>query len=251
MIFLGGKHYSAKAIAEILRRAYVPGSPYYESFVGGAHVLRRVADFVNGPMLVSDASEDLMILWRAVAEGFEPPPSMTREEWQALKVAEPSALRSAAGFGLSFSGKWFGGYGAAERPHKGKPKVVDRPCQALARSFVQRRPVLRRAWLECKSYANIEPIAGSLVYWDPPYADTTGYDNVGRFDSEAFWVYATKVSEYANVFVSEYKAPSDWVAVMERQVSSNIKTVASGSKISAKAAEKLFAHSLTLERVKL
>jgi DNA adenine methylase len=242
VIYLGGKHYAGKAIAAELRKAYTPGAPYYEPFVGGGHVLYRVAEFVDGPMYVSDLSEDLMILWRAVADGYQPPTELSREEWAALKTAEPSPLRSAAGFGLSFSGKWFGGY-AADGNRAAKKDRRD-PYRALARSFDQRRGVLARAGLACCSYAAYSPEPGSLVYCDPPYENTTMFSNVAPFDSAAFWRWAETASlAGARVFVSEYQAPVGWIPVLEKSIASTIKTVARGSSASERATEKLFRYA--------
>jgi DNA adenine methylase len=239
MIYLGGKHYAGKAIAAELRKAYTPGAPYYEPFVGGGHVLYRVAEFIDGPMYVSDLSSDLMILWRAVAAGYEPPTELSREEWAALKIAEPSPLRSAAGFGLSFSGKWFGGYGAANRPSN-----AQFPCRALARSFDQRRAAFARAVLACCSYSAYSPEPGALVYCDPPYKDTTTFVNVEPFDHAAFWRWAEASSlAGARVFVSEYQAPDGWNPVLEKQIDSKIKAMA--NKATAKGTEKLFTYAGT------
>jgi DNA adenine methylase len=235
VIYLGGKHYAGKAIAAELRKAYTPGAPYYEPFVGGGHVLYRVAEFVDGPMYVSDLSEDLMILWRAVADGYQPPTELSREEWAALKTAEPSPLRSAAGFGLSFSGMWYKSYGAVVRDSS------KNPCRALARSFDQRRAVLARAVLTCCDYRAYTPPPGSLVYCDKPYAGTASYNAVEPFDHPAFWTWTTETSQRGvSVFVSEYQAPEGWIPVMDKQTASRIRSVRRRSECHIMATEKLF-----------
>lgn len=54
----------------------------------------------------------------------------------------------------------------------------------------------------------------ALIYCDPPYVGTTGY-NGGDFDSDRFWEWAREVSKQNLLSVSEYKAPDDFVSILE------------------------------------
>jgi DNA adenine methylase len=234
--YLGGKHYSARHFEQFLRSAYDPSGVYYEPFLGGAHVLLRVDRFAAGARVISDVNNDLIALWRAVADGFRVPEAMSLEQWKELRDGPSCPLRTAAGFGLSFSGKWFGGYAAASRPAKAMY-----PCQALNRAFSRAAGAIRRSDVRACSYESLSPGAGDLVYCDPPYAGTTGYDAVGSFDHTAFWYWAENAAERgARVFVSEYNAPAGWRPVWSKAVSSCIKTVARRSTTADLANEKLF-----------
>jgi len=63
-----------------------------------------------------------------------------------------------------------------------------------------------------KNKKELDIPANSLVYCDPPYRGSTGYD--GWFDSRAFWQWCRdKTREGHTVFVSEYKAPPDFECV--------------------------------------
>src|SRR6185312_9008230 len=62
---------------------------------------------------------------------------------------------------------------------------------------------------------------------DPPYRGTTPYK--GGFNSDEFWEWTRKVACKANVFVSEYVAPSDFKCVWEKRVTSSL-TKDTGSK---------------------
>ena len=55
---------------------------------------------------------------------------------------------------------------------------------------------------------------GAVVYCDPPYEGTDGYEI--EFDHAEFWDWCRTVASNGNkVFVSEYKAPGDFTCVDE------------------------------------
>ena len=68
-----------------------------------------------------------------------------------------------------------------------------------------------------------EASPGWAIYADPPYANTTGYKGVGAFDHTAFW---RRCREWqaagVDVFVSEYSAPPDVPAVVERSKAKSV-----------------------------
>ena len=65
----------------------------------------------------SDSHEDLILMWQALMRGeMEPFADVTEVEYAALKTAAPSARRGFVGFGASFGGGWFGGYGRHSYP---------------------------------------------------------------------------------------------------------------------------------------
>ena len=220
MQYQGGKHFSAKSIAGVLAPYLLPGVDYYEPFCGALHASLAIAPYVQGQVHLSDGFDDLVDLWVAVRDGFTMLP-ITREEYAVLRHATPSPTRTAAGFGLSFSGKWFGSF-VSDRPN-----LSIYPLQALNRSFEKRRPLLARANLTACSYDKIQPRRGDLVYCDPPYANTTQYSAVDSFDSARFWQWVRDMtSGGVNIFVSEYSAPPDFVSIWSKSVQSKIKTSA-------------------------
>lgn len=220
MQYQGGKHYSAKDIAKVLATYLKPGVDYYEPFCGALHATLAVEPYVQGNIYLSDRFQDLIDLWVAVRDGFAMH-SVTREEYATLRSSPPSPARTAAGFGLSFSGKWFGSF-TPDRPQHGIY-----PLQALNRSFERRRPLLKKSTLSCCNYDEIRPKPGDLVYCDPPYAGTTQYSSVGNFDSERFWDWVREISlNDVNVVVSEYTAPPDFTSIWSKSVQSKIKTSA-------------------------
>lgn len=219
MRYLGGKSRIAKRIAA----AMSPRGPWWEPFCGGLSVSVHLAKY--GPGLVSDIHPALIALYRAVRAGWEPPTSLSREEYAAAReLPDDDPLKAFAGFGCSFGGKWFGGY-AAEcgsrvlQTHSGSGKYrvyLTDQAQAVARALRRDLTALVRCELACRDFFEVRPECGRFetIYCDPPYAGgVTGYAT-GPFDHAHLW---QRCAEWAaagtRVFVSEYAAggPSDVV----------------------------------------
>jgi len=72
-----------------------------------------------------------------------------------------------------------------------------------------------------ESYVDLQIPDGSVVYCDPPYANTTKYKD--GFNHELFWAWVRGlVSQGHDVFVSEYVAPEDFVSVWSKTVNNTL-----------------------------
>lgn len=199
---MGGKARIAKRLVNAILENTENRGRWVEPMVGGAWVLEYAAPHFE-ELWAGDVVPDLQMLYEAVGRGWEPPVEhVTREEYAALRHAEPSALRAFVGFGCSFHGKWFGGCGANWMNGK-------RTLQELAsRSLLRRKDVFARTTFKTQSYSEWGIQPGDVVYCDPPYANTTGYKAAGEFDHDEFWRWCQKqVRKGADVFVSEYEPP--------------------------------------------
>lgn len=210
MRYLGGKSRLAKQIAA----AVAPRGPWWEPFCGGLSVSVQLAKY--GPGLVSDVHPALVALYRAVREGWEPPTSVSRAEYEAARALPDTDPRKAfVGFGCSFGGKWFGGYAAEQctrfmnRRSHGPPSMVEiDQVVSTARSLRRDLAVLAACELARLDFLSVppEPDRFEVIYCDPPYAGVTGY-GLGAFDHAPFW---RRCAEWAalgvRVLVSEYEA---------------------------------------------
>lgn len=209
MMYQGGKTKLAKPIASIIRPAILPGTRYVEPFLGSAAVAVELVPYSTASVL-SEGNESVALMWTAVLQGWVPPSSVTAEEYAELKAGSlHSALHGFVGTGCSFGGKWFGGLakGSKGRDYIGQAQ----------RSVLRRASVLSAhgvSSVRCADYRSTDADSSSVVYCDPPYANTMGYPAVGDFDSDAFWAQVREwVSVGACVYVSEYTAPADFVSV--------------------------------------
>lgn len=216
MRYVGGKSRIAGWVAEHINSIKGGCCRYIEPFVGSGAVFARVAPMFDKAEC-GDAHQDLIMLWQAVASGWIPPEFVSREDYVSLRHAEPSAMRAFAGYGASFSGKWFGGYVDTvwDAHHNRYTKPY---AQAASRSLVKVAGIFAAARIVHQSYECWTPSAGDLVYCDPPYANTLGYPASGEeFDSGRFWDFAeTWSAAGALVVVSEATAPDGWRILAER-----------------------------------
>jgi DNA adenine methylase len=193
MQYVGGKFRVASKLATYLESVR-NGRLFVEPFCGGCNITAAMM----GPRIASDLCEDVICLWQAVADGWIPPTSISEAEYQAAKNMTASPLRGFIGFGCSFGGKFFGGYarsGARNYALNAHNAVMKKAKHLRGVSFVH------------GPYSSLSP-QDSLVYCDPPYANTTQGYSSSSFDSILFWntmrIWATKGN---TVLVSEYKAP--------------------------------------------
>lgn len=230
-MYQGGKTRIAAQITQQLELLSSDRGVYVEPFVGSAAVFHKMAPRFE-VAVGADIMEDLVLLWQAAADGWIPPENLSMEEHQALWHSSPSALRAFAGFPCSFGGRWFQGYAR-------DPKSDRNFAQAGSRSIVRRAKTMKHAEFRHADYHELEDLIGpkTLVYADPPYANTKSYPGSARFDSKEFWATMARwVDKGAQVAVSEYVAPPEWVEVWS--VDRHVSTALDNSK--ARATDKLF-----------
>ncbi len=194
MQYLGGKAYIAKDLSCEINKHRI--GPIWEPFCGGLNVTPHL----GGEGIASDNNRALISLYTSVRLGWIPPKSLSKEEYQLAKALPDSdPLKAFAGAGVSFGGKWFGGY------------AKDRPQQRYAEcsSNVLLRDIPKCAGFDFVAVDFLEVAPrdyGELtIYCDPPYAGTTGYGTI--FDHALFWSRCVEWAKYAVVLVSEYSSP--------------------------------------------
>ena len=188
---------------------------YWEPFLGGGSVAAAVASAgIADTMMLSDLHEDLVLMWQELLAGWKPPTVVSKDRYDSLqRVSESSAERGWVGFAASYNGKWFGGYGPvahnAGRDYLAESeRLVSKKVSCIKSANAQ---------VECADYRAIAPKRGDVVYLDPPYANTEGYAGTSsQFDSEQMWKLAASWHKQGVfVFVSEYKAPSPFVSILD------------------------------------
>lgn len=165
---------------------------------------------VNIPnKILNDNHYYLIEMWKGLQNGRTFPDIITDENYYYIKEHkdEDPCLTGFVGFGCSFGGKWFGGVA-----HN---KKGDNYCARANRSVMKDLEGLRTAQFTCLDYRDVVIPDGSIVYCDPPYANTTSY-TTGNFNSREFWDYMRKISEKNIVLISEQNAPEDFECIWEK-----------------------------------
>ena len=141
---------------------------------------------------------------------------------------ENPALAGFVGFGCSFGGKWWGGYA--------KDKRGDDYCGQAKRGLLKDLSGVVNATFTCLDYKDVEIPDGTVIYCDPPYANTTEY-TVGQFDTNEFWDYMHQLSKRCDVYISEESAPYDFECIWSKE---KIRTLEKNDNIGRVKVEKLF-----------
>lgn len=225
MQYMGGKSRIARCIANIINE--VPrwkvknsntlgtdpqlrggGDCFVSLFCGSCSVESKVTGYNR--IILNDKHEYLIQMLKGVQSGYELPETITEDQYQYIKAnkdADP-VLAGFVGFGCSFGGKWFGGYAR----NKGGTNYAAQSKRSLLKDLSN----LGSAEFVCGDYRRVKIPPGAVVYADPPYDNTTGYNNE-KFDSTEFWRAMRLLADTGHtVFISEQTAPPDFVCVWEK-----------------------------------
>lgn len=224
MQYFGGKARIAKDIVNVLNEYRKPNQIFIEPFCGGINITCLMGDNV----VANDKNIELIEMYKALQNGWIPPENVTEQDYEDAKTTDDAKLKAFVAIGCSYSGKWFGGYA---RGQKGR-NYAKNAKNSLAKKF----KTLGDVEFISKSYDEID-CENALIYCDPPYNDTTKY-KFGAFDSDKFWQWCRDMQAKGNtVIVSEYKAPTDFECIWEKETKTDIRTKANGKELRV---EKLF-----------
>lgn len=221
---MGSKSRFSKEILSIILKDRQPNQFYIEPFCGGCNVI----DKVTGNRIANDYNKYLIAMWDALVTYDWIPPVITLDEYRNIrdnKEKYPDKMVGWAGFACSFRGKFFGGFTKVTDTKDGKVRDYQREHR---NNIFAQIPNLKSTTFLNFSYDELPMPPNSIVYCDPPYRDTTGYNN--EIDHDKFWDWAkNETLNGHSVFVSEYNAPNGWSAVWEKETKSSLsRTNASG-----------------------
>jgi DNA adenine methylase len=204
MRYNGGKGAVAIEIAKIIN-SFKPDT-YWEPFVGAANVIIKVK---AAQRKASDLDLGMMVLLRAIREGWEPPTTISEEEYQEMRKStnETDPLYAFVKYGCSFGGKPWGGYA---RDNSGRNYALN-----ARNSLLKKAPHLQDVILHYGDYANLN-LSADLIYCDPPYRNTTSCGASVKFDTDKFIEWARMKSKSSIVLVSEREMPDDWECIWEK-----------------------------------
>lgn len=191
-------------------------------------------------IICNDKQEYLIALYNALLNGWIPPDSINEEEYKYIRTHkdENKPLTAFVGFGCSFGGKWFGGYGrhGTKDKHDAERSMCEESKRALLRDIEILRPFVE---FTCCDYRDVKLPEGCVVYADPPYKDKMAAFGLKEdFDIDGFWQWVRDHKDY-HIYVSELVAPDDFVAIWEKPV---LRQMANCNGENFVAVEKLFIH---------
>ena len=207
---------------------------YCEPFCGMLGVYQHIPELFSDhrPKLqykAGDTNKSVIKMWKEVQKGWVPPTkSISKSRYDTIKNGSDSALKAFIGCSHSFRGVFCGSY-FPQNESKIKHSSDKIRSQKNAISNI------RFSDGEYTQYSNLK---GFIIYCDPPYEGTMSYgDNI--FDHKKFWNIMRKWSKQNIVFISEYRAPKDFVCIGSSKKYSTI----SGKGSRDERIEKLFVHN--------
>lgn len=250
MRYCGSKAKFIKELSPILTKHLDGENFFYDAFMGGANVISNI-DYSKKVGI--EINEYVYELWFRIqsqyAFGEVPfekiiPQSLTQEEYKKIREEYINGcpniekwLVGYAGTCCSFGGAWFGGYAAYnEKKQEDHIKEAYNGLRKQVENFKSFEDTL----LICDSYDNINYKPNSVIYCDPPYADTKKYES--DFDHLKFWEWVREMSRRGHhVYVSEYVAPSDFKCIWSKEKKDGMGSSRTG--ISKVKIEKLFVYN--------
>lgn len=214
MRYFGGKAKIANQITDVINAMVPDFENYVEPFTGGANILAKVK---HPRRIGGDANTALITMYAHLQNGWTPPVNLSKEEYAYIKEKNDAMnpLTAFAAFGCSFAGKWFGGYASSKDRN-----YAENAHNSLMKKAATLKDVIfysgnydHKLWQNC------------LIYCDPPYAGTTGYDGVkDSFNSDMFWQWCRNQHKNGNlVLVSEYSAPEDFSSILTINTKTDIR----------------------------
>ena len=220
MIYQGNKARLRKYIIPILQKCIDENkiTNYIEPFVGGANVI----DHINCKNRIgSDCNDELISLLEYMKSDsllsiF--PAECSFEHYEKVRDSRKNNTHifskqyiSGIGYFASYAGRYFdGGYG---RDKTGKRNIYAERLK-YAR---EQAPLLKDISFYCRDYTYYKDFENCVFYLDPPYRNTTNYNNKDNFDYEKFYDFIRYLSKRNYVFISEYSMPSDFTCIWSKE----------------------------------
>ena len=167
MRYQGGKSRIAQQIAEIIQRERERERDYLtfvSLFCGSCSIESKVKGFDK--VICNDKHYYLIELYKALQDGYIPPDYIDSIEYNRVKdniSNEKSEYVGFVGFGSSFGGKWFGGYGRSKKQNGEIRWHSQETKKALLRDIKE----LQSVQFTCQDYRDVIIPNNSIVYAAP------------------------------------------------------------------------------------
>lgn len=208
MVYIGGKQKIVKKILPIILRHRKADQWYVEPFAGGMNVICHV----RGKRIANDSNPYLIAMWKELVAGWIPD-EIDKEEYFHIrenKESYPKHIVGWAGFICSRNGQWFMGYADRSKTYR------DYQYERIENIMTQ-VPLMENVTFMDKDYTDLEIPPGSIIYCDPPYANSIKYKENHCSHTE-FWDWVrVKSKEGHEIYISEYTAPEDFVCLWQQQ----------------------------------
>jgi site-specific DNA-adenine methylase len=217
---MGGKHYCATEIFEVIKKID-QGEDYLEPFFGAGSIFIKLKRFdlknnIKRKYFLNDINIDLILLYKSLQNHkFSFPTDISKSTFDKYKASKKhSSMRGFVGF-ITFNSIFFGSYINNEIKRK-------KSIYSTKKNLLKFQKLLDESVIfSSKSFEEFNP-KGMLIYCDPPYKRTIKHHNLGEFlkdfNSDNFWEVMRKWRQDNSLFISEEQSPKDFKCVMEKEI---------------------------------
>ena len=161
------------------------------------------------PVFGTDKLKCMITTLQAVQNGYVPPSTTTKEEFDECKFQDENPLKAFLHVLCGRSGR------VAEREFH---DAIEIQLLKMPAKTIKRAPELQGLNFIERDYQDWSDVKGALIYCDPPYfhCKKTWPKNFVGFDHDIFWDWVRMMSKENIVVVSEYSAPSDFKEIWSK-----------------------------------
>ena len=228
MRYLGSKSRIIKQITQIITEHLNGENEFVDAFMGGANVISHI-DYNKKAGI--EYSVYPWAIWNEISMfGIDwIPQAFDEEDYYDVKKSYKDkdgrykqSMIGYVGNCLSYGSKWWGGF-AKFNPKKNEDHVKE-AYNGIKKQYENFKYIETTRFVHA-SYDEYDYKPNSVIYCDPPYQSTIGYES--SFNHDKFWNWVREMSMKGHhVYVSEYSAPSDfkciWRKAVKEQVGKNI-----------------------------
>lgn len=233
--YVGSKARIAKDIVPIIQKCIDDNgiNVYVEPFVGGGNTLTEIK---CKHRFAYDKNYYLIDFWKALQSGWQiQNESMSKELYDDIRQNKdkyPTHIVALAGFCATYNAKWFGGYAGIVHTKAG---TIRNYYDEAVRNVIKQVSAIQGVNFICSDYRDIKVPQGAVIYCDPPYKETTGYQD--SIDYDHYWQWIRDVSKNNYVLCSEYEAPDDFECIWYKDLTTTLDNASR-----SKATERLFTY---------
>lgn len=250
MRYLGSKKRFVKELIPIITEHLNEDTVFIDMFGGGMNVISEVD---HKRKIAVDINRYVISLWQSIKNSHlkneecnDIVSKLSRNEYYKIKQSYlnndgkySDALIGYVANCCSYGSSWFNGY-ASFNPNK-KEDHIKEAYNGILKQIKSFKNLDMTNFI-CMSYKDVTLPPKSVIYCDPPYANTKKYEEC--FNNEEFWQWVReKTLEGHYVYISEYSAPIDFKCVWEKVKKDTLPQIKNGNKPNKKI-EKLFVYEL-------
>lgn len=209
--YFGGKQRISRQITTYLNSIISPDQTFVDLFCGSCNIISNIDP--QRRRIANDKQIFLIQMWRALRDGWTPPESISREDWEYVRAnqLDNMPLTAFVGFGCSFGGMWFSSYAVGD--YGGH---VRNYAMSARKKLLHKISHMKDVEFLALDYKDVVIPHGSFVYCDIPYKNTAGY-SVGEFNHDEFYQWVRDNKDNFTCYISEYKhnVPEDFEIIWE------------------------------------